>query len=219
MASKKRDKTEDYSGAPLDAFVRTRCRCGELIYFNRDEANKPIMCPKCDEEFSVRIGKDAQGRETIVATFSAKGRKTGPISRPATKSSAKPTFKPKVRVTEAPSIVPERPREHSRDGQFKLDMASDPFTHQKPAEATFEDAQFGSSEPAAKKSGPPMPYSNKRATVPGVMYTTCPCGEPQLVRRGDIGGKVQCTACRRKLVVDAKNDPQTKELVIKLRPV
>jgi len=81
----------------------------------------------------------------------------------------------------------------------------------------FEKATFGQ-PPAPGKPKPPPPYAPRKETSPGVIYTTCPCGEPALVRKQDFGQRIQCPACRKRLLVDVTRDPQSRELVIRLRP-
>ncbi|MBI2930289.1 MAG: hypothetical protein HYY16_01445 [Planctomycetes bacterium] len=193
-------------GSKSGAFARAHCRCGSEIRFAREHVNRSQKCPKCGLEFHVKIVKDSRGREQTIVTFSTRKMPT-----------VKPPAKPEVRVTQVGPLAPERPKEQSRDGRFILDMTSEtgagPHAKKRAPvpEEPFEKATF---------SLAPIPYTTKRETIPGKIYSTCgACGEGVFVRKQDLGQRVRCGACRRTLQVETSRDPQTRDLVIRLKPV
>jgi len=226
MSANRRDKPFDAAGAKLDAFCKARCRCGNEVWFERKDVNKVQTCAKCDLELQVRITRDQHGREQVIASFPTRVQQKPPAAAPPKKSGATTVRKKmqQVRNIEAPPIIMERPREPSRDGQFVIDMTTEKG-RRPPAfeEAQFEKAQFGATDPFEPATFSEreivQPFTSKRETIPGVMYTTCPCGEPALIKKEDLGGKLTCPGCRRQMFIDAQRDAQTKEIIIRLKPI
>lgn len=226
-----RNKPVDPGGSRLDAFAKARCRCGSEVWFERKHVNKVQTCQKCDVEFHVKIVRDNRGNEQVIASFPTKARAASAPEKKKGGTTLRRKIK-NVRDIDAPPITIARPREPSRDGKFVIDMTTDK-SHREPPPAEFEEAKFGAPQMGVERPGQKdpfeaatfssreivQPYTSRRETIPGVMYTTCPCGEPSLVKREDLGGKVRCPACRRDLFVDAQRDPQTREIVIRLKPI
>ena len=224
MSERSRGRSESRLGKPKgkasgtkgpDAFLKARCRCTAEVTIPRKDAKQPQTCPTCKAEFTIRVARDSGGHEQVLASFAAK----------SSDRENKPTVvKGSARVTEVGPLVPERPREPSRDGGFVLDMMGDvPPSEAKPAPTPLDQAEFAREEAFedATFSLKPIvqPYSTRRDTIPGVLFATCPCGGAIQVQRQDLGQQTECPQCRRKLKVESTRDPQTRELIIRVRPM